>query len=142
MSRVQIPSEPYYKMNPKLEKELEKAKSYLIIVEGKKDRTALEKLGFERIFVIHETGKSIGEKVEEILELCDKKDKVCILTDFDKKGKSLYLLLKSKLQEAGVRLNNSLRGSLLMERISHIEGLAKFLENKGENEENKRKKHR
>lgn len=114
-------------------KELDKAKEYLIIVEGKKDKAALEHLGFQNIFVIHETGKSFGEKIEQIQELCGRKDKVCILTDFDKKGKQLYLLLKSKLQEAGVRLDNSLRGVLLKQKISHIEGLSHFMKKK-ENE--------
>lgn len=112
-------------------KQLEKAKPHLIIVEGKKDKDALQHLGFENIFVIHETGKSFGEKIEQIQDLCDKKDKVCILTDFDKKGKQLYLTLKSKLQEAGVRLDNSLRGTLLKEKISHIEGLSHFMKKKG-----------
>jgi 5S rRNA maturation endonuclease (ribonuclease M5) len=114
-------------MNPKILKQIEKAKDHLIIVEGKKDKSSLQQLGFERIFVIHETGKSLPEKIEQIQELCSKKDKVCILTDFDKKGKKLYLLLKSKLSELGVRLDNTLRGFLLRERISHIEGLAHYL---------------
>lgn len=116
-------------MNYELLKQLEKAKEYLIVVEGKKDKHALQQLGFKRIFVINETGKSFYEKIEQIQELCDKKDKVCILTDFDKKGKQMYLLLKSKLSELGVRLDNTLRGYLLKQRISHIEGLFHFIEN-------------
>lgn len=107
--------------------DIEKAKDYLVIVEGKKDKVALEQLGFKKIFIIHETGKSLAEKTEQISELCEKKQKVCILTDFDKSGKKLYKLLKSGLQERGVRLDNSLRGLLLKEKISHIEGLDKFL---------------
>jgi len=114
-------------MNPKTLKQIEKAKDHLIIVEGKKDKSALQQLGFQKIFVIHETGKSLPERIEQIQALCGKKDKVCILTDFDKKGKKLYLLLKSKLSELGVRLDNTLRGFLLRERISHIEGLAHYL---------------
>lgn len=116
-------------MNHEFLKQIEKAKEHLIIVEGKKDKIALQHLGFEKIFVINETGKSLPEKIEQIFELCEKKDKVCILTDFDKKGKKLYLLLKSKLLEFGVRLDNTLRGFLLKQRISHIEGLYHFIEN-------------
>jgi len=127
-------------MHEKFLKELDKAQDYLIIVEGKKDKSALIKLGFQNIFVINETGKSLGEKIEQIQELCGKKDKVCILTDFDKKGKKLYLLLKSKLNEIGVRMDNSLRGSLLKERISHIEGLYKYLEKQDENGRKRRRK--
>lgn len=107
--------------------DVEKARKFLIVVEGKKDKSALEKLGFERIFVLHESGKSFGEKIEKITELCGKNEKVCILTDFDRKGKKLYMLLKSKLGEAGVRLNSSLRGALLRARVSHVEGLYGFL---------------
>jgi 5S rRNA maturation endonuclease (ribonuclease M5) len=128
-------------MNEKLIKEMNKAENYLVVVEGKKDKRALEALGFMNIFVINETGKSLGEKIEQIQEMCGKKDKVCILTDFDKKGKQLYLLLKSKLSEIGVRMDNSLRGVLLKERISHIEGLHKHLFNQ-ENGKNKSKKYK
>jgi len=115
-------------MHTELPRQIEKAKDYLVIVEGKKDKAALEKLGFNRIFVFNETGQSLGERAEKIQELCSKKDKVCILTDFDRKGKKLYLLLKSKLSEAGVKLDSSLRAFLLGEKISHIEGLAHFIE--------------
>ena len=103
-------------------KEIERAKEYLIIVEGKKDRQALLALGFKNIFVLNETGKSLYEKVEEIERLAGKK-KICILTDFDKKGKKLYLLLKKELSTRKVRLDNSLRGIFLKNKISHIEGL-------------------
>jgi Small primase-like proteins (Toprim domain) len=116
-------------MNNKLLQEIEKAKKHLIIVEGKKDKVSLKDLGFEKIFVIHETGHSLAEKIEQIQQLLDKKDKACILTDFDKKGKQLYLLLKSKLQEIGVKMDNTLRGILLKEKISHIEGLSKYIGN-------------
>ena len=34
-----------------------------------------------------------------------KKDKVCILTDFDKKGKQLYFSIKSYCSENGIRLS-------------------------------------
>ncbi len=115
-------------MNIEFLRALEKAKQFLIIVEGKKDKAALQQLGFNDIFIINETGKSLYEKIEQIQELCGK-DKACILTDFDKKGKQLYLLLKSKLAETGVRMDNTLRGYLLKQKISHIEGLSHFIEN-------------
>ena len=126
-------------MNQQLLKDIEKAKDYLIIVEGKKDKFSLQALGFENIFVINETGKSLYEKIEQIQQLCEKKDKACILTDFDKKGKQLYLLLKTKLQEIGVRMDNTLRGVLLKERISHIEGLSHYIKN-GQNTKPRKRK--
>ena len=104
------------------EKELEKARQMLIIVEGNKDRNALLNLGFKNIFVLNETGKSLFEKIEEIEQIAGKQ-KVCILTDFDKKGKKLYLLLKDELSKRKVRLDGSFRQVLLKNNVSHIEGL-------------------
>ena len=130
VSRVQIPSGPFMHLSAgKIEKEIEKAEGSLIVVEGKKDKAALQQLGFTNIFVINETGKSLSETIEEIESIVrQNKNKACILTDFDKKGKSLYMTLKSKFSERGVRLDNSLRSMLLKMRISHIEGLSSFLE--------------
>jgi len=116
------------KFNPKLKQDVEKYKDYVIIVEGKKDVRALNNLGFEKVYAIHQTGISIGEVIEDIANKIDKKDRVCILTDFDKKGKKLYLLLKSKFGEIGVRLDSSLRGLLIKSQLSHIEGIDKFFQ--------------
>ena len=108
-------------------KELERARECFVIVEGKKDKVALQNLGFQNIFIIHETGKSIYEKIEEIENISGKK-KICILTDFDKKGKQLYLLIKSELSKMNVRLDNSFRGLLLKMKVSHVEGMARMKE--------------
>jgi len=116
-------------MKRKLEKQFEEAREQLIIVEGKKDKEALEILGFKHIFVINETGKSLYEKIEEVEEKVGKR-KICILTDFDKKGKKLYLIIKSELRKRKVKMDNSLRDSLLRLNISHIEGLASLMSNK------------
>lgn len=113
--------------NEELLPALQKSQKHLIIVEGKKDKAALEKLGFPLILVLNEDGKSLYEKIEEI-ELLAGKRKVCILTDFDKKGKQLYLLVKRELGLRGVGLDNTLRSILLRYHVSHIEGLARFLE--------------
>lgn len=103
-----------------------KAKKYLIIVEGKNDEKALRELGFNDIFIINEPGRSLNEGIE-IIEQIAKKRKVCILTDFDKKGKILYLKIKSALATRSVNMNNSLRGILLKCGVSHIEGLRNTL---------------
>lgn len=65
-------------------KEFEEYKDYLLVVEGSKDKIALENLGFNHIFVLNESGKSLFEKIEQIEQLAGKR-KVCILTDFDTK---------------------------------------------------------
>jgi 5S rRNA maturation endonuclease (ribonuclease M5) len=117
------------KLNPQLLAEVQKYKSYVIIVEGKKDLNSLKNLGFEKVYAVHEPSVSLRERIEKISLLINKKDKICILTDFDKKGKQLYLLIKSEIQTiGGIRLDSSLRGILLKARVSHIEGLSKFME--------------
>tara|TARA_Y100000310_G_scaffold344244_1_gene455937 strand:+ start:1534 stop:1902 length:369 start_codon:yes stop_codon:yes gene_type:complete len=120
------------KINANFKQEIEKYKSYVIIVEGKKDVSALKALGFEKVYAVHETSIPLKESIENIAKQVEKKDKVCILTDFDKKGKQLYLLIKSELQSlGGVRVDSSLRGILLKAQISHIEGVYKFLDRLG-----------
>lgn len=110
-----------------LSREVEKAKKHFVLVEGKNDRQALEKIGFENIFVLNETGKGLNEKLDEIAEKAGKK-KICILTDFDKEGKKLYLKLKKELSTRSVKLNNTFRDKLLRKTdISHIEGIVKIL---------------
>jgi len=98
----------------------------LIIVEGKKDKVALEKLGFENIFVLH--GKPFYKAIEEIE---GKKIKKCIiLTDLDKKGKQLYYVFKRALVRRGIRVIDKLRKTMLREKISHTEGLTTFIQNR------------
>jgi 5S rRNA maturation endonuclease (ribonuclease M5) len=117
------------KFNPRLRQDIEKYKDYVFIVEGKKDVRALSNLGFDRVFMVHVPGLSLGESVEKIVGWLEKKDRVCILTDFDKEGKILYLKIKGLLSEMkGVRLDSSLRGLLIKARVSHVEGLDKFFE--------------
>ena len=120
------------KLNPQFRADIQKYKSYVIIVEGKKDVNSLNALGFEKVYAIHETSTSLKERLEKIVSLLEKRDKICILTDFDKKGKKLYLLIKSELQTmGGVKVDSSLRGLLLKAQVSHIEGLHKFIEKLG-----------
>jgi len=115
------------KFNPKLKQNIKKYFDYIILVEGKKDVKALKNIGFQKVYAIHETGVPLREKLLKLAEFIDKKDRVCILTDFDKKGKKLYLLIKSELSQLpGIHLDSSLRGLLLKARISHIEGLNSF----------------
>jgi len=115
------------KFNPQLRQEIEKYKDYVILVEGKKDELALKHFGFEKVFAIHQTGVSLRERIEQISSMISKKDRVCILTDLDKKGKQLYITIKPILQELGIRLDSSLRGLLIKTGLSHIEGIHTFM---------------
>ena len=116
------------KFNLHLKHEIEKYKDYIIIVEGKKDVNALKYLGFQKVYAIHINSVPLRERIEQISSLINKKEKLCILTDLDKRGKQLYEKLKPILQELGIKLDSSLRGLLIKARVSHVEGLSKFLE--------------
>ncbi len=116
------------RLNHNLKQQIEKYRSHIIIVEGKKDVSALNSLGFENVFQLHMSSVPLRERISEICKNITKKDSVCILTDLDKKGNQLYKFSKPVFQEHGVKLDSSFRGLLIKARISHIEGLPKFLE--------------
>ncbi|MBU0466122.1 MAG: toprim domain-containing protein [Nanoarchaeota archaeon] len=119
------------KFNPKLKNDVEKFKDYVILVEGKKDVAALKNAGFDRVYAIHVTGVGLRERIEQIAEGIEdrKRTRVCILTDLDKQGKKLYMLIKPILIELGVKVDSTLRGLLLKARLSHMEGFEKFMGN-------------
>lgn len=141
MSRVRIASGPLLRFkvthtnrkhkirNPEeLLREIEKSKTLpLVIVEGKKDKTALESLGFKNILVLHHDGTSLFSILDQIEE---KGCKECaILTDFDRKGRQYYNILKKELVKRGIKVNDRFRNALMKKKISHIEGLDTFLKN-------------
>ena len=116
------------KFNPRLKQNITRYYNYTIIVEGQKDIIALNELGFHKVYAIHQNSVSLKESIAHIVEKLPKKECICILTDFDKKGKLLYLKIKEELSQLpGIKLDSSLRGIILKMRISHIEGLSSFM---------------
>ncbi|MDD5331392.1 MAG: toprim domain-containing protein [Candidatus Nanoarchaeia archaeon] len=95
-------------------------KQILVIVEGKKDLKALEELGIEKIYPINR--KPIYKVIDEINE-----KEVLILTDLDQTGKELYSVLKSGLQNKGIKINNNLRNFLFKTEIRQIEGITHYI---------------
>ena len=116
-------------MNEKLEelnKFIGKIKNsgILVIVEGKKDRSALGKLGIKNIVELSK--KPLFQIVEEI---ASSNDECIILTDLDKKGKEIYGKLNSNLQKHGVKINNKFREFLFKRtKLRQIEGIDSYLE--------------
>lgn len=111
-----------------LEREFESALSCLsdektaVIVEGKKDRAALEKLGIEsgKIFVLSK--KPLFEVAESVAAVYRA---ATILTDLDSEGKKLYGKLNTLLQRLGVRVDNSFRNFLFRHtKLRQIEGIS------------------
>jgi len=76
----------------------------LIVVEGKKDRAALQRLGITNVFSLDK--KPLFQAVEEISAISDK---VVLLTDLDNEGKKLYSRLNTDLQRHGVQIDNYFR---------------------------------
>ena len=102
-----------------------KNSNILIIVEGKKDRIALEKFGINNIVELSK--KPLFQIVEEI---ADSNDECIILTDLDKEGKQLYSKLNSNLQKHGVKVNNRFREFLFKNtKLRQIEGINSYIEN-------------
>ena len=116
-------------MNKKIEEMLnliEKIKNtgILVIVEGKKDRIALEKFGIKNIVELNK--KPLFQIVEDVAT-CNKE--CVILTDLDKKGKEIYGKLSSNLQRNGVKVNNKFREFLFKHtKLRQIEGVDSYLE--------------
>jgi len=114
------------KYSEELNEFIEKLKesNKLIIVEGEKDRKALEQLGIKKIITLNK------EPLFKIVENISKEHKeVIILTDLDKKGKQLYGKLNSSLQRLGLRVDNSFRNFLLKKtKLRQIEGIINYLE--------------
>ncbi|RLI97735.1 MAG: hypothetical protein DRP00_03620, partial [Candidatus Aenigmatarchaeota archaeon] len=81
-----------------IEKEIRNVENSQIIVEGKKDREVLEKLGFKNVVEI--SGKSLSEILKEI-----KKDSVILLTDFDSEGEKLAKRLYNFLKIYGIKVD-------------------------------------
>lgn len=102
---------------------VEKYKDYLIIAEGKKDKKALEGLGFKKVKILD---KALYKIVEEVGEEVGKEG-MLILTDLDKEGKKLYGRLNSALRGRGVKVENELRNFLLKNsKVRQVEGLKKL----------------
>ncbi len=87
----------------------------LVIVEGKKDKSALEQLGVQRIMQL-EAHHALAEKIHD--------KEVVLLVDLDKEGKKIYGKLKDMLSRRGVRVNDKLRHYLFKNtKLRQVEGL-------------------
>ncbi len=93
-----------------------------VIVEGKKDKSALEKLGINSSKIFTLNAKPLFVVAEAVAK---DYDMAIILTDLDAEGKKLYGKLNTLLQHLGVNIDNSLRDFLFKNtKIRQIEGLS------------------
>lgn len=100
-----------------------KASGKAIIVEGPKDRAALEHFGIVNIFTLSEQPLfAVAEAVAAAHRAA------IILTDLDGEGKKLYGKLLPLLKKLGVQIDTDFREFLLRETsLSHIEGLVTYM---------------
>ena len=92
----------------------------VIIVEGKKDKKALNSLGVKNIVTIN---GPLYKLIEDVAEMTNE---VVILTDFDREGRKLYGFLKNNFQRNGVKIDRYFREFLMTNtKITCIESIEK-----------------
>ena len=99
-----------------------------IIVEGKKDSTALQELGVNaRIICV----KSSRKHTLDLLKAIKTKKEAVILTDFDRRGAELAKIVANCLEELEVKPNlfywKALE-NLVKRDVKDVEGLASYVE--------------
>jgi len=100
---------------------LEKIQDKPIIVEGKKDKIALENLGCSNVIMLNGNNAGLFRIVEKLPENCRE---AVILTDLDKKGKQLYHRIKKILTSNKIKVDDRFRLYLFKEtKVRQIEGL-------------------
>ena len=101
-----------------------------ILIEGKKDEEALNKLGIKgNIIKVSGSGLKLFEIAEKAV---DSSSEVIILTDFDKKGDILAKKLSYDIQSLGSHPDLNIRKNIMKitrRYIKDIESLPKHLKN-------------
>ncbi len=100
----------------------------VIVVEGKKDKEALKKIGASNIIDI--SGKSLENTIQMIS--FSKPASVAILTDFDEEGKRQLGILTKNLHSQGIKVDNTLRKMIKMtfniQKIEELNFFTKFID--------------
>lgn len=99
---------------------LEEHRDTLTIVEGKNDRRALERLGYQNVVTLNKPLYQVVEGIEA--------EEVLILTDLDAHGKKLYQYFFRECTRRGIKVNNRVRQLLHFSDLRQIEGLSRYLE--------------
>jgi 5S rRNA maturation endonuclease (ribonuclease M5) len=99
---------------------LERKRTTLALVEGKRDVAALHAFGFTQV-------RSLDGPLYRVVEGFEKGETVQLLVDLDREGKKLYAALKADLTQRGVRIDDELREALFKTELRQIEGLDTYL---------------
>lgn len=120
--------ERYERVLDTLEALREGSRTAPVVVEGKRDREALERLGVRGEVVTLNSGTSIFGLCET---LAREHEEVIVLTDWDRRGGQLCRLLREGLAANGVRCDVDLRAQLAglcKKEAKDVESLAPFVE--------------
>ncbi len=102
---------------------VERYRDSFIVVEGKADVLALERLGLSRVYEIYQDMVSVRLRVQQLLASMKGDEPVIILTDFDRRGKQLFVLLCHLFADYGKRIDPLFRGVVKQTGILYIEDL-------------------
>ena len=95
----------------------------LVVVEGYKDKRALEKFGIKNIMTLKQPLYKIIEFISENYKKC------IVLTDLDKEGKRLYGRISKELRKRKVKVDDKFRNFLFKEtKLRQIEGMWRYIQ--------------
>ncbi|NWF95066.1 MAG: toprim domain-containing protein [Candidatus Thorarchaeota archaeon] len=97
----------------------------VVIVEGRRDESALRELGISGKMIRVHRGLSRLALIDEVVESVGPQGEVLILTDFDDEGQELCAFLEDELEHRRVHVNRALRRDFrrLMAHLCCIEQL-------------------
>jgi len=107
-----------------IEKVLEELRGNILIVEGKKDESALRGLGIRHILRIN--SRPVAKVATDAAFLAEKHKnrEVIVLSDFDRTGSRLASRLRLLLQSRKIHANSRIRRDVMNLGIKHIEEMA------------------
>lgn len=100
----------------------ESSREKVVLVEGPKDKKALDKLGIKNVMVLRKPLYLVTEHIEKTGKEC------ILLLDLDKAGKRLYGILNHDLNQFGVQIDNRFREFLFKTKLRQIEGITRYME--------------
>lgn len=106
----------------------------VVVVEGERDRTALQRLGIRGAVALVHNGHSLGAVAQSLAEL---RRPVIVLTDWDTEGGHLARRLREFFEASGVDFDLEFRrklARLLKGELVHVEGLAGWARRSAERE--------
>jgi 5S rRNA maturation endonuclease (ribonuclease M5) len=101
-----------------------KQKNILVVVEGRRDKAALEAFGIKKVETLNKHPLyNIVEKISE------NHKSIALLVDLDKEGKKLFGKLNHGFAQHGVKVDNKFREFLFKKtKLRQIEGLRRYVE--------------